>query len=86
MINSNDAEPWAFGEEVEEISRNYMKLRYRLLPTIYSKFHSSAQTGLPINASLAISYPLDSKIYQSAYQNQYMFCDSFLVAPIESTK
>lgn len=86
MINSNDAEPWAFGEEVEEISRNYMKLRYRLLPTIYSKFHSSAQTGLPINASLAISYPLDSKIYQSAYQNQYMFCDSFLVAPVESTK
>lgn len=86
MINSNDAEPWAFGEEVEEISSNYMKLRYALLPTIYSKFYSSTQTGLPICASLAIDYPLDQKVYHSAYENEYLFCDTFLVAPVESTK
>ena len=86
MINSNDAEPWAFGEEVEEISRNYMKLRYRLLPTIYSKFYSSTNTGLPISASLAVDYPQDDMIYQSAFQNEYLFCDAFLVAPVESYK
>ncbi|NVJ87084.1 MAG: glycoside hydrolase family 31 protein [Algoriphagus sp.] len=86
MINSNDAEPWAFGEEVEEISRNYMKFRYGILPTIYSKFYKSSQDGLPISQSLAIHYPLDSKIYNSAYQNQFLFCDAFLVAPVESTK
>lgn len=86
MINSNDAEPWAFGEEVEEISRNYMKLRYRLLPTIYSKFYSSSLSGLPISESLAIQYPLDENIYLSAFQNEYLFCDAFLIAPVESTK
>ncbi|WP_111671082.1 glycoside hydrolase family 31 protein [Algoriphagus litoralis] len=86
MINSNDAEPWAFGEEVEEISRNYMKLRYRFLPTIYSKFYLSSITGLPISESLAIQYPQDEKIYLTAYQNEYLFCDSLLVAPVESTK
>ncbi|WP_268035284.1 glycoside hydrolase family 31 protein [Algoriphagus sp. PAP.12] len=86
MINTKDAEPWAFGEEVEEISRNYIKLRYKLLPTIYSKFFESSQNGLPINSSLAISYSLDPKIYQTAYQNQFLFCDRFLVAPVESTK
>ncbi len=86
MINSNDAEPWAFGEETEEISRNYMKLRYRLLPTLYSKFYSSSQTGLPLSESLAVQYTHDAHIYQSAFQNQYLFCDSFLVAPVESTK
>lgn len=86
MINSNDAEPWAFGEEVEEICRNYIKLRYKLLPTIYSKFLESSQNGLPISSSLAITYPQDPKIYQSAFQNQYLFCDRFLVAPVESTK
>jgi len=86
MINSNDAEPWAFGEEVEEISRNYMKLRYRLLPTIYSKFYSSSITGLPISASLAVDYPQDESIYHSAFQNEYLFCDAFLVAPVESQK
>lgn len=86
MINSNDAEPWAFGEEVEEVCRNYMKLRYRLIPTIYSSFYKAASTGLPLVSSLAISYPLDEKIFQSAYQNEYIFCDRFLVAPVESYK
>ena len=84
MINTNDSEPWAFGEEVEEISRNYMKLRYRMLPTIYSAFYQSTKTGLPLASSLAISYPTDSQIYLSAFQNQYLFCDRFLIAPVES--
>ncbi len=86
MINSNDAEPWAFGEEVEEIARNYMKLRYRLLPTIYSAFYNCSLTGLPIASSLAMDYAYDDMIYKTAYQNQYLFCQSFLVAPVESYK
>jgi alpha-glucosidase len=86
MINSNDAEPWAFGEEVEEISRNYMKLRYKLLPTIYSSFYQSSINGLPLAKSLAIDYPHDNHIYNSAFQNQYIFCDKLLIAPVESTK
>jgi alpha-glucosidase len=86
MINSNDAEPWAFGEEVEEISRNYIKLRYRLLPTIYSKFYSSSISGLPISESLAIQYPQDEQIYLRAFQNEYLFCDSLLIAPVKSTE
>ena len=86
MINSNDAEPWAFGEEVEEISRNYMKLRYKLLPTIYSSFFQSTKSGLPLAKSLAVEYPYDDNIYKSAFQNQYIFCDKLMVAPVESTK
>lgn len=86
MINTRDSEPWAFGEEVEEIARNYMKLRYRLMPTIYSSFYKSSKSGLPIASSLAIDYPLDDTIYQATFQNQYIFCDVFLIAPIESYK
>ena len=84
MINSNDAEPWAFGEEVEEISRSYMKLRYKLLPTIYSSFRKSSQSGLPVAASLAIDYSNDPLVFLSAYQNQYLFCDNLMIAPVES--
>lgn len=84
MINTKDAEPWAFGEEVEEISRNYLNFRYSLLPTIYSAFHQSTHNGLPLAASLAIHYPQDETIYQTAFQNEYLFCDTFLVAPVES--
>lgn len=84
MINTKDAEPWTFGEEVEEISRNYLNLRYSLLPTIYSAFYQSTQNGLPLAASLAIHYPQDETIYQTAFQNEYSFCNTFLVAPVES--
>jgi len=85
MINSNDAEPWAFGEETEEISRGYMKLRYKMLPLIYSSFYKSTLTGLPIAKSLAIDFPYEQKIYEIKYQNQYLFCDQLLIAPIKST-
>lgn len=85
MINSSDSEPWAYGEEVEEISRNYMKLRYMMLPMLYTAFYKSTETGLPIVKSLAINYPFDSTIYDPKYQNQYLFCDQLLIAPIKST-
>jgi alpha-glucosidase len=86
MINSCDAEPWAFGEEVEEISKNYMMLRYRLLPTIYSAFYEATQSGLPLVSSLAIDYSDENKVFSTSFQNQYLFCNRFLVAPVESYK
>ena len=86
MINTRDSEPWAYGEKVEEISRNYMKLRYRLLPYLYSLFYDASKTGMPINRSLAIDYTFDPKIYDHQYHNQYFFGPSILVAPAESNK
>ncbi|MFN4946403.1 MAG: TIM-barrel domain-containing protein [Chryseotalea sp.] len=86
MVNSRDSEPWSFGEEVEEISRNYIKLRYRLLPYLYSAFYQAHKTGLPVNRSLAIAYTFDNQVYTGLYQNQYMFGDALLVAPVESYK
>jgi alpha-glucosidase len=86
MVNSRDSEPWAYGEEVEEISRNYIKLRYRLMPYLYSAFYEATQSGMPVNRSLAIAYPLDENVYKGTFQHQYFFGPSLLVAPIESHK
>lgn len=86
MINSNDSEPWAFGEEVEDIARNYIKLRYKMLPSIYAAFYQSQANGLPIAKSLAIDYAFDDKVYHEGYENQYLFCDRWLVAPVVSYK
>jgi alpha-glucosidase len=86
MINSNDSEPWAFGEEVEEISRNYIKLRYMMMPTIYASFYQSHKSGLPIARSLAIDYPFEDKIYYEGHENQYLFCGKWLIAPEVSYK
>ena len=86
MINTRDSEPWSYGEKVEEISRNYMKLRYRLMPYLYSLFYEASNTGMPINRSLAFNYTFDDRIYDHLYHNQYFFGPAIMVAPVESNK
>ncbi|WP_347158828.1 glycoside hydrolase family 31 protein [Pontibacter chitinilyticus] len=84
-VNSKSSEPWAYGEEVTEIARNFISLRYKLLPYLYSTFYEATQDGMPVMRSLAIDYTQDAKIYDSQYQNQYLFGEAFLVAPFVST-
>ena len=84
MVNSRAAEPWSFGEEVTEIVRNYVKLRYRLLPYLYSAFYEATQNGMPIVRSLAIDYTHDPNSYNGQFQHQYLFGPSLLVAPTAS--
>ena len=86
MINSRDSEPWSYGEEVEQISRNYIRLRYQLLPYIYSLFQDASETGMPVQRSLAIDYAFNSKIYDHQFHHEYLFGPSILVAPVESNK
>ena len=86
MINSNSSEPWSFGESVEDISANFIRLRYKLLPYLYSTFREASETGIPINRSMAINYTHDDRVYNHAFEHQYFFGASILVAPLESTK
>ncbi len=81
MINTPSAEPWSFGEETMEISRNFIRLRYKLMPYLYATFWEAAQNGMPIARSLALEFPDDSKIYD--YENQFFFGKSLLVCPIK---
>lgn len=85
-INTKAAEPWTFGEDVQDVVRDYISLRYQLLPYLYSTFYESTQNGLPVMRSLAINYTFDPNIFDSAFQNQYEFGNGFMVAPFESTK
>lgn len=78
--NDNSREPWTFGEEAESIFRDYAKLRYRLLPYLYTQAIKSTKTGKPMVRALLIDYPEDRNVHH--IQDQYLFGDSFLVAPI----
>ncbi|MFY0252955.1 TIM-barrel domain-containing protein [Chitinophaga sp. 30R24] len=85
-INTKSSEPWAYGEEVLEITRNYINLRYRLLPYLYSSMYEATHTGMPVMRTLAITNTFDPNVYDTRYQNQYQFGQAFMVAPFESTK
>jgi len=82
-VNTKASEPWTYGEEVLEIARNYISLRYKLLPYLYSTFYEATQNGHPVMRSLAIDYTFDKNIYKGDFQNQYLFGSAFMVAPFE---
>jgi len=75
-------EPWHFGKEATDIFRKYVKLRYRLLPYIYSCAKISTLTGLPVMRPLVLEYQDDPRV--SNLDSEYLFGESFLVAPVFS--
>ena len=84
MVNVRDSEPWAYGEEVEEISRNYISLRYKLMPYIYTLAYEAHTTGLPLNRSLAVDYYNDHNIYGGSAQDEFTLGQWLLVCPTTS--
>jgi alpha-glucosidase len=84
VINSKHKEPWSFGEGTEKIAQELLNDRYQLLPYIYSAFYESTISGMPVARSLAINYTFDEKIYEGNYQQEYLFGDNILVAPVSS--
>lgn len=77
-------EPWNFGKKAESIFREYVKLRYRLLPYIYSCAKISTMTGLPMMRSLILEYQDDPNCKN--IDLQYLFGESFLVVPVFKEK
>jgi alpha-glucosidase len=80
--DTKSKEPWSFGPNVERMVKEMIEQRYRLLPYIYAAFNESAISGLPVARSLAINYTFDEKVYWWKYQNEYLFGDNLLVAPV----
>ncbi|WP_158301711.1 TIM-barrel domain-containing protein [Paenibacillus mesophilus] len=70
--------PLLLDPELLHLFKTYARLRYRLLPYIYSAAHVAARTGLPIARAMPLVFPDDP--HAVAQQNQYMFGEAFLVA------
>lgn len=77
-----DQEPWSFGEYVEDISRKFISLRYRLIPYLYSLFHDATVTGVPIWRPLFWNDQRDDQTYDWAFQHQFFVGDKLLAAPV----
>ncbi len=72
--------PWDFGEEALRICRDYIRLRYRLLPYLYHYALLAAETSLPILRPMWLEFPDDPLTY--SLDLQYTFGEEFLVAPV----
>ncbi len=73
-------EVWSYGREAEPILAKYLKLRYQLLPYIYSLAWRTWQTGAPYMRALFMDFPGDQQALRLG--SQFMFGPAFLVAPV----
>lgn len=75
-----DQEPWRFGKYYEDIIRKYLKLRYQLLPFLYTTLEEAHQTGTPLFRPLVLNYQTDPNTYN--LDDQFMIGNDLLVAPV----
>ncbi|HEY1011769.1 MAG TPA: glycoside hydrolase family 31 protein [Herpetosiphonaceae bacterium] len=73
-------EPWVFGPRVEAICREYLGLRYQLLPYLYTLFWEASRRGAPILRPLCYEFPDDPATYR--LEDQAMLGPAILAAPV----
>ena len=77
---TRNQEPWVFGEEVTDIYRKYVELRYKFLPYIYDLFYKCQETGLPVMRPLVLHYEDDVNTHN--LNGEFLVGESMLVAPV----
>jgi alpha-D-xyloside xylohydrolase len=73
-------EVWSYGKEAEAVIAKYLRLRYALMPYIYSLGKQTYDTGAPFMRALFMDFPNDPNV--SNLGDEYMFGPAFLVAPV----
>lgn len=74
--------PWWFDEPYRSINRDYLKLKMRLMPYMYTYAYEAEQTGAPIVRGLQWDYPNDPNAHNENYKYQFFLGKDFLVAPV----
>ncbi len=73
-------EVWSYGKQAEPILEKYLRLRYQLMPYLYSLGYYSNQTGAPFMRGLFMDFGSDPKVADIG--DEYMFGPALLVAPV----
>ncbi len=73
-------EVWSYGKAAEPILEKYLKLRYELMPYIYSLGYATHRTGAPFMRGLFMDFGNDPKVADIG--DEYMFGPALLIAPV----
>jgi alpha-glucosidase (family GH31 glycosyl hydrolase) len=73
-------QPWMYGAVAEKAAADAMRLRYALIPYIYSYERSATTEGLGLVRPLTFDYPDDPQVRDDV--DAWMFGESLLVSPV----
>ncbi|MEH6406406.1 MAG: glycoside hydrolase family 31 protein [Leeuwenhoekiella sp.] len=75
-----DQEPWSFDDEVTDIARKFIEIRYTFLPYLYTMFYDYTTKAIPMLQPLVY---YDQKDPQTHYRtDEFIFGKKVLVCPI----
>lgn len=73
-------QPWLYGEAAEKAATKAIRLRYALIPYIYSYDRTATTEGVGIVRPLTFDYPDDPQVRNDV--DAWMFGDGLLVSPV----
>ncbi len=73
-------EIWAYGKQAESVMAQYLRLRYSLIPYLYSLGYGTYETGAPFMRALFMDFPNDPVVGNLG--DEYMLGPALLVAPV----
>lgn len=77
-------EPWRWGIKTKNIVSDYLRLRHRLIPYLYSESYKYSNYGIPLITPIYYSIP---KFYDDInIRNEYLFGTELFVCPITTKK
>jgi alpha-glucosidase len=79
-IGNVDQYVWSFGPVVQDLARAAIRLRYRLLPYLYTCFLQAAETGAPVQRPLVFDHQYDPLVAE--IDDEYLLGRDLLVAPV----
>jgi alpha-D-xyloside xylohydrolase len=71
---------WSYGDQATPILEKYLRMRYALIPYIYSLAYHTYRTGAPYMRALFMDFPNDPEV--DTLTDEFMFGPDFLVAPV----
>ncbi len=77
-------EPWRWNIQTYAIASEYLNLRHRLVPYLYSEAYKYYKYGIPVIQPVYYQYP---ELYDDVlYRNEYSFGSQFFISPITTKK
>jgi alpha-glucosidase len=80
MTGAVDQYAWAFGPAAEDLIREAIRLRYRLIPYIYAAFLRASDSGAPVQRPLVFDHQYDAGVRD--IDDEYLFGPDLVVAPV----
>lgn len=77
-------EPWKWDIFTESIVRDYIRIRHRLIPYIYSEMYKYSKDGINLIKPLYLDY--EKILDEPLYKNEYHFGKELFVCPITEPK